>query len=830
MDSAGARAAKQPKLNLKEHFQLALVKLESAAAEKDINLLVEALEEFRAFFRGFEQELRAGLQALNPKYCNILEEWKVLREEYSNRFDELADSMDPPVKPLELAKLPSIRKKDKTRPTSPSAADKSKAAAEKAADKTAADGEVSTNVPVNPRPRSASAPRPRPASVKASAAVPAHGPAPVAAQGAAQLVGKPATVGHVSQPGTRGGRLSGSGSKHSSRDSILDLDTMTVSKATRIFRFKKGTLEELLRATKQNPTEANLDLLRDSWTHDTEFVDQLRDWVFNSAPMGDQQEDLFGPAMAQFEITYTAVKVFLQESGWDLNHLNIEEDNDERVQSWVRETHGVKVNLGNEDGRQLAKKLQAAGAPGDPEPPGSSSSSSVASSAGGERPRNRRRMLDDLERRFKRLKAAGLPDGQAAGPPAGKNPPDKPVPAVPEEHRIAPKNPRPQLEISPEQIVAAMGWSGGRPAPIKVKLQFPDSFQGSTKVDLGVAGWLKAEALLKAVPPFSGSLSEYPIWKDAAVNYITEAKEVPSATQLQQLKATLSGEAATLVRCISAATTAPLAVLIDTLDEEYGNRYAIIDSQRNKLLSLKKPKQTYAGWRDFLLELNEIRAVCSKAGRSLDSDIQAVKHVLATLPPSWRSKFHEKYAGDDDKRLDTIAHFLRYRVDTERAEERWRVDPPASKDSKDVKQSSSSKASKPIVCATVGNTGGAAPSKGTDSSGDCFACKKKGHELEDCKVFLELTIDKRWEIVKAAPELHKRCLKVHERYKCDLPKEQRGCPVDESCTWSHHALLHTSGGNKKRKWKKKKSDKDASSSSTGSSSSSAVPAQKPGNQ
>ncbi|OXA37804.1 hypothetical protein Fcan01_27465 [Folsomia candida] len=67
----------------------------------------------------------------------------------------------------------------------------------------------------------------------------------------------------------------------------------------------------------------------------------------------------------------------------------------------------------------------------------------------------------------------------------------------------------------------------------------------------------------------------------------------------------------------------------------------------------------------------------------------------------------------------------------------------------------------------------------------CNECKKN-HWTNECKKFMELSVDQRWENVKSCRACFKCLSKGHSKEKC---KRKKSCGVD-GCNFDHHPLLH----------------------------------------
>ncbi|XP_058456798.1 uncharacterized protein LOC131434166 [Malaya genurostris] len=72
----------------------------------------------------------------------------------------------------------------------------------------------------------------------------------------------------------------------------------------------------------------------------------------------------------------------------------------------------------------------------------------------------------------------------------------------------------------------------------------------------------------------------------------------------------------------------------------------------------------------------------------------------------------------------------------------------------------------------------------------CFVCHKSNHLMKECKQFLELPVDGRWQRVHQL-KLCRTCLNQHAKGRCRLTNK---CGVD-GCEFRHHPLLHSKNEN-----------------------------------
>ncbi|MCO5762008.1 MAG: hypothetical protein NHG36_10900, partial [Chromatiaceae bacterium] len=298
--------------------------------------------------------------------------------------------------------------------------------------------------------------------------------------------------------------------------------------------------------------------------------------------------------------------------------------------------------------------------------------------------------------------------------------------------------------------------------------------------------WAYGEMLLKAIPKFGGELAVYPQWLQTAKVYI-EAPGIPVSTKLSQLKSTLHGKCADMVRNTTALQPEPLEALVKIMEEHFGRNTAVLRGLRQKLRDHPTLRQKYDAVRNFSALLQEIEAALKHVKVDVPATDEILDVAIVKLPFNWRTAFFEKTPRDSATLskirawLDLKAQGLRDGEESSAVVEAMGGSHAASRDG-GAGKGSSGRDSRAFT--TVAQPG---------TSRKCAKCNGD-HDLPDCKAFKAMDVDDRLELARTA-KLHFLCLIPHRKGKEFCPAKNPGpCQLDPgNCTFWHHPLLH--GGN-----------------------------------
>jgi hypothetical protein len=171
--------------------------------------------------------------------------------------------------------------------------------------------------------------------------------------------------------------------------------------------------------------------------------------------------------------------------------------------------------------------------------------------------------------------------------------------------------------------------------------------------------WFVAEAMLRAIPKFTGQYHEYPMWVQLAKKY-AELPEIPVETKLTDLKAKLEGRPAVIVSNVTSMDPSSLQTFFRELKREYGDIQAAIATQVRRMEDLKSPAFQYEEMHHFYTTVKCAIDCLRSLGVEDRSPDPYVNKLVRKLPPSWRQSFFEKYEPeadfeDDDQLYTTMA-------------------------------------------------------------------------------------------------------------------------------------------------------------------------------
>ncbi|XP_065182304.1 uncharacterized protein LOC135813015 [Sycon ciliatum] len=349
---------------------------------------------------------------------------------------------------------------------------------------------------------------------------------------------------------------------------------------------------------------------------------------------------------------------------------------------------------------------------------------------------------------------------------AGPSPPPKPVPPVP-------------LRLRPVQQAFKPKEAGLNPAaepyfpPTRATDPAVDWADGAAMFQMGVCRSLKPLDL----PKFDGKMLSYVKWRQRFLRLVHENPLLSEDYKLAHLREALAdGAAEDLIADVLDGPGAYSAIM-EELDRWYGGTDRSLEQQERELMSwprintereLDELKTLAVKLRNTLLNLRVARIA---PGREL------YLSVTQKVPRSVLSAYFEKQ-DDTQCDIDAFAAFLLKRVHKlTRVNERIAASEPAS--ARRVVQSQ--KPCPPSVAPKrPPRSGDFTFAVGPDQ---CASCKGT-HHLSACPRFKSLTVQQRWEFVRACKDICSCCLSPgHWSTACKM-----SCGA---CQRRHHALLHS---------------------------------------
>lgn len=807
--AAGKRT--QPTLDIDGAFEQLVKGLLTANQDKDAEAMRSAMESLGAAIAKFDKELKEGVAASNLMYGRALPVWLEKREKLGDvyegalqSFQRLFPDLKPP-KPLKFRKFSSGKSREGS------------VRAQKPATVTQQDDEAQQQGAVDEEAVLEVQETDGGSQQKEVALVDDQGQQVVAVEdekapqenqqgdegGKSPEKGQQPANNAPNKspaPSRRSSRLAATRSVYTSRTGGLTVPLMNLNdenltkiKVQQLITMQSNELKRTLAKASKDPKQRALERLYEAYAQVKGSIVRLKQWTL---------EFMIGKDFAELDALLEAHTALmdeaedcLEEHNWDFSVL--EEALSVRSQdvaSWV-EAHATEGQAEGSKGVQAKQSVSVKNSADakrvrESSPPSSDSDEDEDDNwqaqagkplrrnqgAQPERRQNRRRAdsidSDDVLRRYQ-----AMMNQNAKGQADTNKPAQNSAPA--------------SSTVNIDALAALAALAASQPLQLQVNVP-PISVQGSsTAGEPGLAQWFRAQQLEKAIPTFGGKLEDFHTWYNAAEQYVDDAPGVPEGTRLQVLKDRLTGDAAVLAKNITPSSDKPLDSLLAVLKAEYGNKTIATKFHRKRLLTLKRPARlNYAGWRDFLLVIKDVRDVCKAGGKSIKTDEAVVTHLLDTVPVPWRKDFLKKYPLDADCHLDNLILFLEGQVALERRQEVWSAkhgDDKEESKSKDLKDKDKGekfggKTRNMALATNVQQT--------EQGEGSCLACRTEDHALVDCQVFRDMPYGRRWSLVRrASPPFHYRCLVQHPLAgECTLPQQQ--CSISRDCPFDHHELIH----------------------------------------
>ena len=294
------------------------------------------------------------------------------------------------------------------------------------------------------------------------------------------------------------------------------------------------------------------------------------------------------------------------------------------------------------------------------------------------------------------------------------------------------------------------------------------SLDGSeaTKSDAAIAQHTVIHTKKPSLPFFSGERADWPefrcVWR-----LLAEA-QFPSKMQLaMELKRCCKGRAAERIRFVLITNDGAYDEIWERLYEEYDDPALSSQEAINQLLSLRPvDDHNFAGMVKLIDIVDGVHNQLRELGQLHAVHAVDVDRINTNLPRStqieWLRTYRDLSASDKLAPFSQFVSFLR----RERASVARLVDSPHRTRGKEAHKSGSHLGH--------GGHGGSVP-------GTLCAIHGKGHTTDHCKVFLELPLQARYNVLKQARHCFKCFADDHMRDDCSAP--------DCACGKPHHKLL-----------------------------------------
>ena len=337
----------------------------------------------------------------------------------------------------------------------------------------------------------------------------------------------------------------------------------------------------------------------------------------------------------------------------------------------------------------------------------------------------------------------------------------------------------------------------------------------SKVVDLLSSSQKKASLPIKEPEVFSGDLLVYPMWKASFTTLIDKRTE-DAADKLYYLSRYTSGDAkSAIINLISLDTPEAYDDAMRILNTRYGNKFNIANAFRDKLEKWPKINLNDGS---ALMKFYDFLEQCKTAMGHIHylkylDDNKENRLMLQKLPPTIAERWNTiatKRTSKPDGEYPSFKEFCKFI-----GEEAMKANNPTSSyqaiygkqkecvTEKQQKQSNR-KTIKSTSFATKQNEvrSDAKNNKvDTTNASECSYCNNK-HDIEVCKGFISLTLQKRQEFCKQN-KLCSGCLrKGHSWYNCWYPKRCK------TCNRLHPTLLHDHKLSEKHKVNSSQGDKD----------------------
>lgn len=276
-----------------------------------------------------------------------------------------------------------------------------------------------------------------------------------------------------------------------------------------------------------------------------------------------------------------------------------------------------------------------------------------------------------------------------------------------------------------------------------------------------------------SVPNFSGEYMDWIPFQDIYLSLVHNNPALSRAVKFYYLKGAVSGEAASLIGCIS-ATEANYETAWNTLQRRYHNKRVIVDSHLNKFYDIPKSDGSCRGIRTILDTTRECLSSLGNMGISTANwDPMIIREICQKLDVQARKEWENSLGSTTD--LPTLSEMFSFLERTFRTLESLGNTLP-----------STVKSSRPLNGKSFKNKNVSAHTRSVAQSRNisCLFCDRE-HFISKCYKFMALPMEAKNDFL-ANKKICRNCLSSgHDHQNCTSLYR---CGT---CRKPHHTILHT---------------------------------------
>ncbi|XP_055587983.1 uncharacterized protein LOC129740353 [Uranotaenia lowii] len=284
------------------------------------------------------------------------------------------------------------------------------------------------------------------------------------------------------------------------------------------------------------------------------------------------------------------------------------------------------------------------------------------------------------------------------------------------------------------------------------------------------------------LPSFSGNPLDWPVFI-SHFTFTSEACGFNNGENMLRLQRCLTGAAWESVRSRLILPTSVPSV-IETLRERFGKPEVIIESLIERVKNTAPPRaDRLASFIDFG---TMVQALCDhiEAADLKDhmSNPTLLKYLIGKLPDDYKMQWARFRRVSNTIDLRTFASFMNEIVADAVSVTPYPKDFPV--------RHAKLRPDRNYFHSITGGSHSGEEAEFDEvpllvSNIECAVCRKEGHRSKDCREFLSLTIDERWDRINSL-NLCRACLYSHGRRTC---RNKNRCGTN-GCDMRHHPLLH----------------------------------------
>lgn len=283
------------------------------------------------------------------------------------------------------------------------------------------------------------------------------------------------------------------------------------------------------------------------------------------------------------------------------------------------------------------------------------------------------------------------------------------------------------------------------------------------------------------IPKFSGSILEWPSFKDHFVSVVVNDIRLTPVERLYHLKGHISGEAEELLRDVT-ITAANFESAWATLENHYENKRVLVNTHLNRFMSIQSINKESSS------ELKTLYFTATQSIRALKNINRPTEHwddwlvfvTVSKLDPTSRKDWENSISSTTElPTFQDLEKFLLARIRTLEAVN-------CLKTNSKMSQPMDSRSNRITVKAHhsgESNTNVDTPRGNTNNRNKCPACNGR-HQLSVCFVFKKKSVTQRREIVQKEKCCFNCLNKNHSSNECTSTYNCR------FCNQHHHSLLH----------------------------------------